>query len=72
MARLSITVDEKLVEEARRLADAKTKRAAIEQALREFVQRRRLARLAELMGSDLLDMDLDDLKRWRHSSTSNS
>lgn len=72
MARLSITVDEKLVEEARGLAGAKTKRAAIEQALREFVQRRRLARLADLMGSDLLDMDLDDLKRWRQSSISDS
>jgi len=72
MARFSITVDEKLIEEAQTLADARTKRETIEQALREFVQRRRLAKLADLMGAGLLDMDLADLRRWRAMSRTDS
>ena len=32
------------------------------------VQRRRLARLADLVGSDLVDIDLRDLLRWRQSA----
>ena len=72
MARFSITVDEKLLEEARTLAGARTKREVIEQALQEFVQRRRLARLAELVGSGLVELDLVDLRRWRETATFDS
>lgn len=69
MVRLSVTVDEKLVEEVRTLAHAKTKREAIELALHEFVRRRRLERLAELEGSDIVEWELEDLLRWRRSGT---
>jgi len=68
MVRFSITVDEKLLEEAQTLADARTKRETIEQALREFVRRRRLAKLADLASAGLLDMDLPELARWRTMS----
>lgn len=67
MTRLSITVDEKLLEEVRALAQTRTKREAIEQALREFVQQRRALKLAELMGSDLVDWDIESLRKWRNS-----
>ena len=69
MVRLSITVDEKLLEEAQSLAAGKTKRQAIEQALQEFVQRRRIARLIELAGSGLVDLEPDDLRAWRQRAT---
>lgn len=69
MGRFSITVDEELIEEVRQLANARTKRAAIEQALREFVQRRRLAKLAELRGSGLVELTAIELQRWRASAT---
>ena len=62
--RLSVTADPELLEEARRLANVKTKREAVERALKEFVSRRRLKDLA---GSDLVDMNLEELKRWRRS-----
>ncbi len=62
--RLSVTADPELLEEARRLANVKTKREAVERALQEFVSRRRLKDLA---GSDLVDMNLEELKRWRRS-----
>jgi len=72
MARFSITVDEDLIEEALALADTRTKRETIEQALREFVQRRRLLKLADLMGAGLLDMDRADLRRWWEMSATDS
>jgi Arc/MetJ family transcription regulator len=72
MTRFSITVDEDLIEEALALADTRTKRETIEQALREFVQRRRLLKLADLIGAGLLDLDPADLRRWREMSTINS
>jgi Arc/MetJ family transcription regulator len=65
MTRLSITVDETLVERARELAAVRTKREVIELALQEFVQRRRLERLMDLVGSDVIDMTPEELREWR-------
>ena len=68
MGRLSVTLDENLVEDARRLTHARTKREVIERALQELVQRQRLARLLELMGSDAVDMTEEELRQWRDES----
>ncbi len=67
MNRLSITVDPKLLEESKRLAGVKTKREAVELALRDFVRSHRMQELAELEGSDLVDMSPADLRRWREA-----
>jgi Arc/MetJ family transcription regulator len=66
--RLSIAVDPELVETARVLAQVRTKREAVDQALREFVERRQLARLAALEGSDIVEIDVSDIQRWRRSA----
>ncbi|HXH12902.1 MAG TPA: type II toxin-antitoxin system VapB family antitoxin [Alphaproteobacteria bacterium] len=68
MTRCSITVASELLEEVLRLAKARTKREAIEQALKEFVRQHRLQELQELAGSGSVDMDLEKLRRWRQSS----
>jgi Arc/MetJ family transcription regulator len=68
MTRLSITVDPELLEEVRRLAKVRTKRAAIERALQEFVRHHRLQELQALAGSGVVDMELEELRRWRQSS----
>jgi Arc/MetJ family transcription regulator len=68
MTRLSITVDPELLEEVRRLAKVRTKRAAIERALQEFVRQHRLQELQALAGSGVVDMELEELRRWRQSS----
>ncbi len=68
MTRLSITVDAELLEEVLRIAKARTKREAIEKALKEFVRQHRLQELQELAGSGLVAMDLEELRRWRQSS----
>ena len=72
MTRFSVTLDDELIEDALKLADAKSKREVIELALKEFVRRRRIAGLIDLLGSDIIDMDLEELLRWRGSTTLNS
>jgi len=67
MKRLSISVDPELLEESVRLAGVKTKREAIEGALRKFVRTRHLQELAQLAGSGLVDMSPGDLGKWRDS-----
>ncbi|OPZ24184.1 MAG: hypothetical protein BWZ01_02933 [Deltaproteobacteria bacterium ADurb.BinA179] len=48
--RTTIVLDEALLEEARAISGAKSKKAAVEIALEEFVRRRRARRLIELEG----------------------
>lgn len=67
MKRLSVSVDPELLEESVRLAGVRTKREAIEVALREFVHTRHLQELARLAGSGLVDILPGDLKKWRDS-----
>jgi Arc/MetJ family transcription regulator len=69
MMRLSITVDPELLEEVRRLAQVRTKREAIERALQEFVRYHRLQELQALAGSGVVEMDLEELRCWRQSSS---
>ena len=68
MMRLSISVDPELLEEVRQLAKVRTKREAIERALQEFVRQYRLQELQALAGSGIVEMELEELRRWRESS----
>jgi Arc/MetJ family transcription regulator len=68
MMRLSITVDPELLEEVRQLAQVRTKREAIERALQESVRQHRLQELQTLAGSGVVEMELEELRRWRQSS----
>jgi Arc/MetJ family transcription regulator len=68
MMRLSISVDPELLEEVRQLAQVRTKREAIERALQEFVRQHRLQELQALAGSGVVEMDLEELRRWRQAS----
>ncbi len=66
--RLSVDVDPELLKEAKELAGVRTKREAIEIALREMILRRRLKDLMGLEGSGLVEIDLDLLREWRAAS----
>lgn len=70
MARLSVAVDEELVEEVRRLSGSRTKREAFTVALTEYVRRKRLEHLAGLAGSGLVDLTAGELERWRDGAGS--
>lgn len=65
MARLSIAVDDQLVDEVQRVSGAKTKREAFEIALTDYLRRKRIEELAGLAGTGLVDMDLEELEAWR-------
>jgi len=65
MTRLSADIDPRILEEAQRVSGCKTKREAIDRALREFVARRRAQELAGLEGKDLIAMSPEELVGWR-------
>ncbi|MGQ0577776.1 MAG: type II toxin-antitoxin system VapB family antitoxin [Betaproteobacteria bacterium] len=62
--RTNIVLDDKLVREAIRLANVKTKREAVDIALRRFVQSQRQRRVLELYGAGGVRRDYD-YKRLR-------
>lgn len=57
--RTNIVLDESLIREAMALAHARTKREAVEIALRELVSRRRQVQFLDLAGKDLIDPSYD-------------
>jgi len=65
MTRLSADIDPKILEEAQRVSGYKTKREAIDRALREFVARRRAQELSSLAGKGLVEMSPEELAGWR-------
>ena len=67
MKRMTITVDEALVEETRRALKARTKAEAIRQALEEALRRRRLERVLDHAGRIELDLDQEKLRRLRET-----
>lgn len=63
--RLSVTLDPDLVEEAVRVSGARSKREAIEAALKEFIRRRRLARMIGRGDKVALALSVADLLKSR-------
>ena len=55
----NLQIDNDLIREALELGGHRTKRAAIEEALREYVQRRKQLRVLELFGTVEYDEDYD-------------
>jgi Arc/MetJ family transcription regulator len=60
----NLDLDEKLVEAVRRLSGHRTKKAAVTEALEEYVRRRKQLKFKELFGT--IDFDPDfDYKKFR-------
>jgi hypothetical protein len=51
----NLAIDDRLLEEARRIGGHKTKRATVTEALAEYIQRRKQQQIVELFGK--LDVD---------------
>jgi Arc/MetJ family transcription regulator len=60
MVRTNIVLDEKLVKEAMKLAKVKTKREAVDIALRRFVHSGKQRRLLDLCGTGGVRKDYDN------------
>ena len=65
MAKTLLDIEEELLDEARQLAKVRTKREAVEVALREFVRRRRADNLASAAGTSTIRWTPADIRRMR-------
>lgn len=61
----NLAIDDKLLEEAVRVGGLRTKKDTVNQALREYIQRRRQAKIVELFGTVEFDPAHDYKKQRR-------
>ncbi len=65
MTRMTVTLDEKIVNEARDLLKTKTKRETIETALIEVIKEKKREKALEHCGEIELDIDQEGLRVYR-------
>jgi Arc/MetJ family transcription regulator len=63
--RTTLTINEDLLDEAKTLSGARTKRETIERALKEFIRRKKSMKLLDLEGKIELSYTVDELIRRR-------
>lgn len=63
--RTTIDIDDELMEAAKRLSSGASKKAIVEEALREFVNARRRQRLIDRIGKFEIDLTPEDLRKMR-------
>ncbi|MDO8617040.1 MAG: type II toxin-antitoxin system VapB family antitoxin [Dehalococcoidia bacterium] len=66
--RTTLDLDEGLLDEAKRISNSKTKKAVIEEALRELIAARRREELIASFGRGGIEMTLEELLRWRRGA----
>ncbi|MBN2364532.1 MAG: type II toxin-antitoxin system VapB family antitoxin [Calditrichaeota bacterium] len=59
----NLDIDDKLIEDARKISGHKTKKAVVTEALVEYIQRRKQPRIKELFGTIEYDSDYDYKKQ---------
>jgi Arc/MetJ family transcription regulator len=63
----NLAIDDRLIEEARRIGGQRTKKATVTEALEEYIQRRKQARILDLFGTIEFDPGFDYKKQRRRS-----
>ena len=63
----NLAIDEQLLEEALRIGGQRTKKATVNEALEEYIQRRKQARILKLFGTVDFDPKYDYKKQRRRS-----
>ena len=63
--RSTIDINEELIEEAKALTGARTKKEVIDFSLRELIRRSRREHLASLFGRGVLDISPDEIEKNR-------
>jgi Arc/MetJ family transcription regulator len=63
----NLAIDDQLLEEARRIGGQRTKKATVTEALEEYIQRRKQARILKLFGTVEFDPKYDYKKQRRRS-----
>ena len=62
----NLAIDDKLLEQAKSVGGYRTKRETVNEALREFIQRRQRVELAKLFGRVEYDVGYDYKRDRRH------
>ena len=62
----NLAIDDKLLEQAKSVGGYRTKRETVNEALREFIQRRQRVELAKLFGRVEYDAEYDYKRERRH------
>jgi len=60
MGRTTVIINDKLIEEARRITNLKTKREVIEEGLRELIKKKKRERLTEELGTFDISLTSED------------
>lgn len=63
----NLAIDDRLLDEAQRISGHRTKKATVTEALEEYIQRRKQARILELFGKVDFDMKYDYKKQRKRS-----
>lgn len=63
--RATIDIDEKLIEEAKKLTSIKTKKELINLSLKELIRKKRIEHLISLFGTSPIDISLRDIEKFR-------
>ncbi len=66
--RMSVTLDERLLEEALEVSDKRVKRELIEEALKEFIRKERRDEAIRHAGTIQIEMSLEEPLRMRGES----
>ena len=61
----NLAIDNRLLEEAQRIGGQRTKKATVTEALQEYIQRRKQAKILELFGTVEFDPKYDYKKQRR-------
>ena len=67
--RATIDIDDKLMEEAKKLTAIKTKKELINLSLKELIRKKRIEHLLGLYGSSTIDLTLKDVERFREDES---
>ncbi len=65
MGKTTVVIDEKLMQEALKATNLKTKKEVIEKGLRELLRRRNREILRQELGTFDIDLSLEELKKRR-------
>jgi len=63
----NLAIDDQLLEEAQKVGGHRTKKATVTEALQEYIQRRKQAKIRELFGTIEFDPEYDYKKQRRRS-----
>ncbi|HEY2324114.1 MAG TPA: type II toxin-antitoxin system VapB family antitoxin [Thermoanaerobaculia bacterium] len=63
----NLAIDDRLLQEAQRIGGQRTKKATVTEALEEYIQRRKQAKILELFGTVEFDPKYDYKKQRRRS-----